>query len=667
MKTMKPAARTKSRFRGLRIDPQALERGQPGALGRGGLVSVERSTSQGYRAVAVGVVLVFVLLGGRLWQLQVVRGESYYRKTAENFVKEIDLPATRGEIRDRNGKILVENRPSYNVYVTPRFFNDASLARLGKDLHLTDDQAAQIRARAAARRGLERMQQILAAEDITYDQKALIETDKEELPGVTVGARPRRAYPHGKVGAHFLGFMNQVNADELLTAKDKGYQPGDYIGRAGVERQWEDFLRGKDGFARIVVDAKGRQKTDVDPDLVASIIGGSMRKEPVAGDNVFLTIDMELQRTVEKALSRYPSAAAAVIDVHTGRVLALASHPGFDPNVLTGHLTRAEAQRLESDPFRPLIDKAVHENYFPGSTFKIVAALAALNDKQVTPEEQMICTSAYKLPGHTFHCMEVHKRLNLHTALVESCNIFFYHLGERLGMDRMARLAHDFGFGELTGIGLPSESPGFIPTKEWHEKQGGFRIGYTLNTAIGQGSTKATVLQVAAAYAALSIDGDLYQPQLVERIEAPSGAVIQAFPPKLRRHIEGTVEDYERIKRALCGVVNDEKGTAWKSHDASLPREVCGKTGTAQVRKTRKGNTQGWDTANDHSWFAAFGPSDDPQIAVAVLVEHGGLGGHVAAPVAMDIYREWFKRFTPRAAAAPGAPDDKSATATAAR
>ena len=621
---------------------------------QGGLAPDAHTGARGYTLVAAFVILAFLALGVRLWFLQVMRGDTYYKKTADNVVKEVDLPATRGEIRDRAGKPVVENRASYNVYVTPRFLTDQALARLAKDLHLSDEQTAQIKAKALAKKNLERLQQFLAAEDIGRDQMALLSSDAADLTGISVDARPHRSYPYGTLAAHVVGYMNQINGDELLTLRDQGYRNGDYIGRAGLERQWEHYLRGKDGLEHVIVDARGNLVTGLDPRQMAAFIGGSMRKEPEAGDNLFLTIDSDLQRTVEKGLARYPSAAAAVVEVKTGRVLALASNPAFDPNVLTGHLSRAEAERLQSSPFRPMIDKALREIYFPGSTFKIIAALAALQDGQIGEEEKMVCTGAWRLPGHTFKCMETHGRISLHSAIVESCNVFFYHLGERLGLDRMARLAMEFGFGAPTGIGMPGEAPGFIPTVEQYKKEGGMRFGYTLNTAIGQGSTKVTVLQLALAYAALATDGDLYLPQIVDRIETPAGQVIESFPPTLRRHINVAPEHFAFVRRALCGVVNEDKGTAFHSRDPNLPVEVCGKTGTAQVKKMRKGEGTGWDEGNDHGWFASFAPSKNPEIAVVVLVEHGGLGGHVAAPIAMEIYKDYFTRMSPRASVTAG-------------
>lgn len=616
--------------------------------------------ARGYKVVAGIVIGVFLLLAGRLWHLQVLRGERYYRKTADNFVREVNLPASRGEIRDRQGRVLVDNRPSYDVSVVPRFLAPDTLDRLGKLLKLDAARLDSLRARVAEKRGAERSQPIAAAEDVSRDQMALVLSDQADLPGVSVEASPHRAYPQGELAAHVLGYMNQVNATELASLRSQGYRPGDYIGRSGVEHQWESYLRGKDGFERIVVDARGRRQDDIDPAELQAFIGGPLRQAPEPGDNIVLTIDLDLQRATEQALRRYVSSTAVVIDVRTGRILALASNPSFDPNMLTGHLSHADAERLYGSPYRPMLNKAVREIYFPGSTFKIIPALAALEDGLINAGDKMACPGYYRMPGHTFRCMEVHGKIPVHAALAESCNVFFYRLGEKLGMDRMAAMAHDFGLGVPTGVALPNEAAGFIPTTDWYRRHGGMRIGYALNTAIGQGSTKATVLQVALAYAALANGGDLWVPQLVDRIETPSGALVQRFEPRLRHHLAVRPEHLALVQRALCDVVNSPKGTAWAARAPDLPVRVCGKTGTAQVRKRRAGESSaGWDTGNDHAWFASFAPAPmdgPPEIAVVALAEHGGVGGKVAAPMVMDIYRAYFKKGYGRGAPAPTDP-----------
>lgn len=590
------------------------------------------------------VSAAFLVLAGRLWQLQVLSGDLYFKKSADNFVKELDLPAPRGQIRDRKGRTLAENRPAYNVYVTPRIFTDDSLQRLARILRLDDDQVDSLREKLARPRGVDRTRPMVAFEDIWRDELGRIESDRSELPGVTVQAEAARNYPNAALASHVIGYLNQITADELADRREHGYHAGDAIGRSGLERQWEPYLRGQDGRERIIVDAKGQRKLDAD-DLV-DLLGGPQRTEPVPGHDIITTLDLDLQRAVERALKKHKSAAAAVVEVNTGRVLALASVPAPDPNLLSGRLSRAQADALVSDKVgRPLIDKTLRENYFPGSTYKIVPMLAALEDKAIDPEEIVTCHGAIKFGGRWFHCVESHAKVNLHRALVESCNVFFYGVGDKLGLDRMARVATELGLGAPTGLGLNGEVPGFVPDMEHYRKAGGFQKGVVLNSAIGQGSVKVTVLQLTMAYAAIA-SGKLWVPQIVSRIETPSGRVVQEFQPKLRRELVAQVSDLKRIRAALLGAVSDPKGTSYASRIAGF--DVAGKTGTAQVTNRRVKDSPEGAAESDHAWFASFAPAHDPQIAVVVLVEHGGFGAKSATPAAMEIYREYFG--LPRAA-----------------
>jgi penicillin-binding protein 2 len=586
----------------------------------------------------------FLILAGRLWQLQVLSGEHYFKKSADNFVKDLELPATRGQVRDRKGKVLADNRPSYNVMVTPRFFTDGALQALARRLRLDDETVDNVKSKLADKHGLDRLKPVLALEDISRDDLAELESNSLELPGVQVSAAAHRSYPHGALAAHLLGYMNQISADELTERRGhdpSGYHLGDYVGRAGLERQWEAFLRGKDGVERIVVDAKGQRKLDLETTDLDAILGTQRRIDPVPGHDLVTTLDLELQEAVEAALKKHKSAAAAVVDVETGRVLALGSWPEVDPNRLTGRMSKGELEQLTNDPTRPLFDKALRENYFPGSTFKVVSTIAALETHAVDPDQKVICHGAMKFGKRWFHCPETHGPLNMHMALAESCDVYYYQLGDTLGLDRMAKVAEDLGYGQPTGLGLNGEVSGFIPTVEWYNKRGGFQKGMVLNTAIGQGDTKVTVLQVAMAYAAIANGGKLWVPQIVERIETPSGKVVQEFPPRLRRQLGATPETLRLVRAALDDAVNHPKGTSYAARVPGL--DVAGKTGTAQVRNTRhtRDLAEG-DEAADHAWFASFAPAKKPQIAVVVLVEHGGFGAKAATPVAMEIYRAYF-------------------------
>jgi penicillin-binding protein 2 len=594
--------------------------------------------------IVVGCALV--LLIGRLYQLQVISGEYYMRKSADNFVKELELPSTRGQIRDRKGRVLVDNRPAYNVYITPRFFNTDAFTRLKKYLALSDDAATALEVRIAQKHGLDRFRQLLAFEDITRDQLATLESEKNDLPGVAVQAVAHRNYPHGTLAAHALGYMNQITPEELADKRQRAdtlnYHLGDYVGRAGLERQWEPFLRGKDGVERIVVDAKGQRK---EAGELEALLGGPQRSEPQPGDDLITSIDLELQKAVETALAKHKSGAAAVVEVETGRVLALASWPEPDPNILTGRLTRAQSTQLNEDPLRPMMDKTLRENYFPGSTFKVVPTIVALEDHEIDPEAIITCHGGLRFGKRMFHCDKSHGKLNLHFALAESCDVYYYELGQTLGLDRMAKVAHDLGLGEPTGLGLNAESPGLVPSMDYYKRMpGGFQKGFLLNTAIGQGDTKATVLQIAMAYAAIANGGKLFVPQIVERVQSPDGTTVQEFGPRLRRQISASPETLQKVRAALYDAVNHpppHEGTSFRARVPGL--DVAGKTGTAQTGKFHKEGAEG-DENNSHSWFASFAPSKKPEIAVVVLIEHGGFGGKAATPTAMEIYEGYFHK-----------------------
>jgi penicillin-binding protein 2 len=594
--------------------------------------------------LAVGGAFLTLII--RLWTLQVMAGEHYFKKSADNFVKENDLPATRGRIYDRKRRLLADNRPLYQVMVTPRFFTATAFQRLRELVPISEEHATALWQKVSQKHGRERDRQLLALEEITRDQLALLEMEKQELPGVQVSPAVQRTYPLGPLGSHVVGYLGQIGAEELQERRDLGYQLGDRMGRSGLERQWEAFLRGKDGYERIVVDAKGQRKADLETKDLVELIGNERRVEPQPGNDLVTTLDIDLMRIVERALRRHRSAAAAVVEVETGRVLALASWPEADPNRLTSRITRAELERYMTDPLRPLVDKTVRENYFPGSTFKIVPMLAAMADHKVDDGERIVCRGALKYGNRSFHCEETHGSLSLRQALARSCNVFFYELGDRLGLDRIAEVAFELGFGASTGLGLNGEVPGFVPTMEYYKQQGGFQKGLVLNNAIGQG-IKTTVLQVAMAYAAIANGGRLFVPTLVERIEKPSGEAIQLFPPQVRRTLPFSSAQLQAVRSALYDAVYDPKGTSYAVRVPGL--EVAGKTGTAQVGRTRHGSGPEGDPLNPHAWFASFAPADHPKIVVVVLVEHGGFGAKAATPTAMEIYRRYFVEVDPGA------------------
>ncbi|ACY18404.1 penicillin-binding protein 2 [Haliangium ochraceum] len=626
------------------------------------------------------VLVVLVAIGGltaRLWQLQIVRGDQYYEQTVSNVVQERFLPSIRGKILDRRGEPLADNRPAFNIYVTPAHFTPEVAERLTRLLGLSEDEVALMHERVATGRERNRRARTLLFEDQGRERAALIKQASFQLPGVEVHDEPYRYYPQEGLAAHLIGYMNQMNSEEYAELAPQGYEPSALVGRYGLERAWENYLRGKKGIERFAVNARGQR---IDGEEADALIEGEAVIEPVAGHNLVLTIDAELQRIAERAVRRHPAAAVAVVEVDTGRILTLVSKPSFEPNTMTGHLTRAEETLLNQDPRKPFIDKTLRQHYPPGSTYKFVAALAALEDGAIDPAERLMCPGSHKVGRQVFRCTSSHELVDMSDAIQHSCNVYFWKLAEVVGIDRMAEIAHDFGFGAPTGLGLNGDVAGRVPTRAWYEERTAFKIGYTINTATGQGDVEVTVLQLVMAYAALANGGKLYVPQVVERIETAGGDEVVAFEPKLRRRVKVSSENLGIMQQGMWRVVNELGGTAFE-YARSEVLEFAGKTGTAEVRTRRRRDAEeqkldGWHPSRSHAWFSGYAPARDPEIAIVVLVEHGGMGGRTAGPVAQQIIEGYFQEIAPRgsadapAGATPAADAPAGATAvdaTAAR
>jgi penicillin-binding protein 2 len=492
-------------------------------------------------------------------------------------------------------------------------------------------------------------------EDQGRDRAALVEQALARLPGVEVRHEPYRFYPQGDLAAHLIGYMNQMNQAEAERLSNQGYDTSELVGRDGLEAAWENYLRGKKGIERYAVDARGQQ---LDDQTAAALIQGERVIGAVPGANVVLTIDAELQKLAEKAIvqSRVAAAAVVIVEPKTGKIRALVSKPSWDPNVMTGHLTPQEDTMLRTDPRKPFVDKALHATYAPGSVFKFVTALAALEDGQGAEDESMVCNGEYQLSGTTFKCNATHGKLDLVGAIQHSCNIYFWKLAERVGLDRIADVARVYGFGTPTHLGL-GDAGGRIPTKAWYEQHGKYRIGNATNAATGQGDVEVTVLQMAMAYAALGNGGKLWVPQVVERIEASDGRLIASYEPKLAHEIKTPPDALDTWRRGMWKVTNQAGGTAFDhGHMTMIP--VSGKTGTAEIRtKAHKKeederDVEGWHPTRSHAWFAGWAPVDDPEIAIVVFVEHGGSGGRVAWPIAKQILESYYTKIHPLPGAA---------------
>jgi penicillin-binding protein 2 len=646
--------------------------------------------------MALAALLAFATIVGRLFQLQVLQGPEYASVAHENIIRRVVLATTRGVIRDDNGKVLASSRPSYDVEIVPgrvmpsarplRYRNGQAIPRdpdswphLADVLRLNPEERRtfEARIRAACTSDDDKSPcwhtPILVREDLSRDIVAELRQHHDELVGVDVIGVPVRFYPYKDLAAHMLGYVAEIDAetlskykpngyeslarDEQLRDNPLGYEAGDTIGATGIEHAWESYLRGQRGWEKRVVDARGRYRSGVDAER---LIDAPPRLDPIPGRDLRLSVDVELEQAIEKAMRPHAAGAVVVVDVRTGRLLALYSKPGFDPNDLSGGAGRARVReafgRLYADPLRPVLDKTMSGAFQPGSTMKPFSALAALQDNLVDPDKSEKCEGYVVFGRRIFRCSHVHGHVRLRDAIARSCNVYFFHLAETVGMDRIARIAQEFGLGQKTGLGTNPEAPGRIPTRSWYalRYRGAFRVGFTLNMAIGEGDVTVTPLQLALAYSALANGGTLYQPQVVQAVETSDGAVVQEFPPRIRRQIAVPPENMRMVASALYDVVNDPNGTAYPARDPFL--DVAGKTGTAQtgyVVKKEDDAKLGWFLSQNHAWFASFAPARSPEIALAVLVEHGGSGPEVAVPVAMQIVREYERLQAVRLGHAP--------------
>jgi penicillin-binding protein 2 len=577
-------------------------------------------------AAALGILLLAL----RLWDLQVIRGEQMAILSENNRIRLRRVPATRGRMVDRSGKVLVDSQASFEAVLVPEDARDlpSTVEVLAQSLHqsVSDTQATLERSA-----GRPPFQEVLIKRNLSFDEVAAIETHQLELPGVTLRVTPSRIYPYGAVLAHVLGYVGEATQDEL--ERDPHYRSGDVVGKAGLEKAWEADLRGIHGGQQVEVDALGRELRVLD------------EEEAIPGHTLVLSIDLDLQQAAEAALGDEAGAIVA-LDPHTGDVLAMVSRPAFDPNEFTGGIKPDRWRELTQAPRRPLNARATQGQYPPGSTFKLIMATAALEEGIVNPFTRVHCSGHLQFGTHDFRCWKKggHGSMNVHDALVNSCDVFFYEVGERLGIDSIARYAREFGLGAPTGIEIGNERAGIIPDSEWKKrvfKQPWF-AGETLSAAIGQGYVTATPLQMAEAAATIAT-GVRYKPRLVNRVEAIDGSTVQTIAPQVAGKLAVRDTVLKQVREGLIDVVAHGTGKR-----AALPNvTVAGKTGTSQVVTLGAERIPAaklkWEQ-RDHAWFVAYAPAEDPAIAVATLVEHAeGGGGAVAAPVTKQVLEAFFR------------------------
>ena len=579
------------------------------------------------RILAGAIVLVIVVLIARLVYLQVYDGEYYAGLADGNRIRLIPAMAPRGTFYDRNGNLLVTNRPGFTVSLMPLTapISDDVVNRLSTLLKVP---AEDIQMKINAHSGFD---PIRIKTDVGPEIISIIEEQRNSYPGVMIEVQPIRNYILKEEGAHTFGYVSEISDAELEKRKDEGYKTGDIIGKFGLEKIYDHELRGVNGGEQVEVDVSGKP---------VQRLG---KKEPVPGCDLVLTIDQNLQKAAEQAVDDQlvkigaHAAAAVVLNPQTGEVLAMVSRPAFDPNLFAHGISSKDWKTINDNPYHPMDNKAITGEYPPGSTFKIVTGTAALSEGKVTPDEIIFDSGHHWIIPKGNSDGEALGPINFDQAMAHSDNVYFYEMGNRLGIDKLGEYAHMFGLGQKTGINLPYESEGLVASRAYKEKvfHDEWYLSETFDAAIGQGFNLVTPLQAAMVMGEIAADGKRYQPHLVQRIIAPDGSTVQEFQPVLLSQLDVKPEIIKLVQKGLHDVT--KFGTAARVF-SGFPVQIAGKTGTAE-------NSQG----RDHGWFVAYGPFENPNIVVAVVVEQGGYGAQSAVPIGRRILEAAFGISDPEA------------------
>jgi len=583
--------------------------------------------------IVLGCCMLFV---GNFWYMQVVRGDYYEQLAGENLFKIDPIPAPRGLILDRSKKILAENRLSHNLFLTPRLSRNlgSTIEFLSGALQTTPEELYRIIRKEGS---VQSSSPVLIHQDLSLSQLAYISARKIEYPELDIHHEQKRSYNFGPLFSHVIGYVGELTEEQERTKQFPEAKRRDYVGQAGLERRYNGLLMGAAGLERKVVNSNGVQLKEFPPEL----------DPPTPGRVLQLGLDYNMQKATEDSFleaDRY--GAAVAMDIKTGEIMVLYNRPSYDPNDFIPRVSPAKWKELVGDPLHPLQNRVIQNKFSPGSTFKVVMALAALQEKKISPATIFGCGGSQFIYNRTFRCWKPggHGSVNLYRAIMQSCDVFFYNVGMRLDIDVIAKYSRILGLGDFTHVDLPNETRGLVPDREWkmkvaHDK---WYPGETISVAIGQGPILATALQMLTLYSAIATDGRLIQPHVLGSVLDFNGRVIERTSGKVRRTEGIDRENFELVKKALWGVVNDQ-GTGGKARIDGY--DICGKTGTVQV----VGYDRGKDLAKtqkhlygDHAWFISFAPLSDPRLAVAVFVEHGGHGSDAAAPVAKKIYETFF-------------------------
>jgi len=610
---------------------------------KGSFVESSFSVRKKIKVYVVLVVISFLVVLMRVWYLQILKGEDFMGQSEENRIRKISLPDYRGTIKDRHGKTIVNIRPSFSLYVTPEDAENlsSSLEILSGLIEIDEGKVRDDILQSPS------FKDVLMKRDISRKEVAYIEENKMLLPGIRIKVEPIRSYVHKNFASHILGYLGEVSKVELKNPKFGRYEQGDMIGKNGLEKIYEFDLRGQKGFKEIEVDVSGRELK-------------MLRKlSPKTGNSLVLTLDNRVQEKLEKLMDgvseENPTEGSAVVmKVQSGEIIAMASKPSFDPNFLATGISRKKWKSLIRDEKTPLQNRAIDGQYPPASTYKLITAYAALSEKVIEPEETIFCPGQFPLGKRNYRCWKKkgHGHMNLHDALVQSCDVYFYTLGHKLGIDNLAKYANKLGLGEITGIELKGEKPGLVPSRLWKKKVKNeiWFPGETISASIGQGYNLVTPLQSVSMISAIASGGLLVRPHLVKRIEDFNGSLIKEFFPEVKQNIEIDPEVLKHLKEGLRGVVHDMRGTGHRARLKNIT--VSGKTGTAQVVGMKESEEDEPEEEipyahRDHAWFVAFAPYEKPEVAISIIIEHGGHGGETAAPIAKKVLETYFNYYPP--------------------
>jgi penicillin-binding protein 2 len=583
------------------------------------------------------VLIVFGVLFVRLWSLQIINGPKYRIQSESNRIDLRDILPSRGLIFDRNGQLFVDNRPSFILGVIPENIRD--LDGLTEDLRRLveiDSLAAKEKIKSASR--WDPFNPVYIKKGLTRDELARIETNIFSMPGVTIEVKPKRHCIYNTLAAHLIGYLGEIDRAQLSREGYKENKLGDFVGKFGIEKRWHRHLNGIRGGQQVEVDAYGR------------ILRVVYQKAAEPGLNVSLTMDKDLQMLVERPLHNRVGAIVAM-NPGSGEILAMASSPAFNPNDFARGMDRKGWERLLTDLNFPLQNRVISGQYPPGSLFKIVVALTGLEEGVIDPNERIFCGGSYSFQGRVYRDWKEggHGYVDLHRALVESCDVYFYKMGQKIGIDTISKYAKRLGLGRVTGIQLGDEEPGLIPNKAWKLRRWHvpWQEGETLSVAVGQSFTLVTPIQIARFISALFNGGILFRPQVTNWIGRENKKGVFEFKPDVVGRWGLKRENMELVKRALIGVVNEPHGTGRRARLDQI--RVAGKTGTAQViaLPEEEESAEERDVPykfRDHAWFLAVAPAERPVIALAIVIEHSGQGGAVAAPIAKDIFKGYLNK-----------------------